>query len=63
MIYAVYDEFTGEIERSVDIPEPMKHLISLSYRQSIIEIPRMIFDTPHCINNGKLCLDAPKQTP
>lgn len=60
MIYAIYDEKTGIIARSIDIPEFMVSMIELASNEAMIEIPRMANDATEYIKDGVL---TPKLTP
>ena len=62
MIYAIYKIKTGEILKTVSIPEFLKDIIFLSDNEAIVEIPRMANDKTEYIKDGVLT-DKPQSEP
>lgn len=54
MIYAIYKIETGEILKTVSIPEFLKSTVALSDYEAIVEIPKMANDTTEYIKDGVL---------
>ena len=54
MIYAVYIKSTGEIIKSIDIPEFLKDTIPLTENEATTEIPRFALDATEYIKDGVL---------
>lgn len=54
MIYAVYEESTGTILKTLDMPEFLLSREVLETGQAIVEIPRQANDATEIIENGKL---------
>lgn len=54
MIYAVYIKNTGEIIKSIDIPDFLKDTISLTEGEALVEIPRTARDITEYIKDGVL---------
>lgn len=54
MIFAVYKTDSGEIVRSLDMPEFLKSSVTLKKNEAIVEIPRMAHDATEYIKDGKL---------
>ena len=56
MIFAVYKPDSGEIVRSLDMPEFLKSSVTLKNDEAIIEIPRLAHDATEYIKDGVLTL-------
>ena len=54
MIFAVYKTDSGEIVRSLDMPEFLKSSVTLKNDEAIIETPRLAHDATEYIKDGKL---------
>lgn len=57
MIVAIYDNDSGVIRQSLDIPEFLLPIIPLGDNESMVKLPRMAKDEVEYIKDGKL---APK---
>lgn len=56
MFYIIYDKKSGQIDKMVDMPEFLKHLVSFNENQGVIESHEDINPALFEAENGKLVL-------